>query len=295
MKVVWIIIALGLGVASLPLFWETPVRQTSLNIPIALSWSSDRVIAEGEAVERCETALRLARRGGQPSKFDVPASGPRAPLGAARTVRVTIAGKNSRDIDLDLIGWCRVWADGKTAIIRMIETTGKDFLASSYPISVRDAYLDHVKASRMQAVAEGFSGTITNRNDFPIKAVEVHCRIQAGAGVSETTTNIDRVIAAGGSTRVLVTRAASAQSASCRVVDFLRIGLAEQRLIEVFGMVGGQAALSRLRQDAIRVNASVEDLVEPYIELTKALASNKRTTPSRLDPRGAITNDAGIR
>ncbi len=271
-KVVWIIIALGLGVASLPLFWDTPVRQTSLNIPIALSWSSDKLIAEGEAIERCETALKLARRGGEPARFTVPSSGPRAPLGAARDVRVAIVGKNSRDIELDLVGWCRVWSDGKTAIVRMIETSGKDYLASSYPINVRDSYLERVKVSKMQIAVEGLTGTITNRNDFPIKAVVVSCRQSAEA--SEATTNVDRIIPAGGSARIVVPRAGS-QSPNCRAVDFMRVGTAELRLIEVFGASGGQAALARLRQDAIRVNASVEDLVEPYVELTRALASNR--------------------
>ena len=116
--------------------------------------------------------------------------------------------------------------------------------------------------------------TITNRNDFPIKAVEVSCR-QSAAGAGETTTNIDRIISAGGSTRIVVPRGSGANLSSCRAVDFMRVGSAELRLIEAFWGAGGQAALLRLRQDAIRVNASVEDLVEPYIELTRALASNR--------------------
>lgn len=273
-KVIWFIIVLGLGVASLPLFWDTPVRQTSLNIPITLSWSGDKLIAESEAAERCTTALKLARRDGQSTRSDVPASGPRAPLGPARTVKVEFAGKNSRDVDLNLVGWCRVWADGKTAIVRVTETSGKDYLASSYPIKVRDSYLERVKISKMQIAAEGLTGTIINRNDFPIKAIEVSCR-QSAAGSGEATTNIDRIIPAGGASRIVLPRGTGAQSPSCRAVDFMRVGSAELRLIEVFGTAGGQMALSRLRQDAIRVNASVEDLVEPYVELTRALASNR--------------------
>ena len=276
MKVIWIVIALGLGVASLSLVWDGPARQTTLSIPSALSWSGDKLIAEAEAVERCESALKLARRGGQPSGMNVPASGPRSPLGPARDVKVAFAGKNSRDVDLDLIGWCRVWSDGKTAIIRVIETEGKDFLASSYTVSVRDTYLERVRISKMQASPEGLSGTLTNRNDFPIKAIEANCHVQATAGMREVALNVDRIVPAGGSSRVLMPRMAGAQAANCRIVDFLRIGPAEHRLVEAFGPAGGQAAFSRLRQDAIRVNAAVDDLVEPYIELTRALASNRR-------------------
>src|SRR5262245_62146110 len=125
--------ALGLGVAVLPVIWVEPDRAS---ISLALSKSTDKPIAELAASARCEAALKLATSAGQIPQIDPTAADTRIPNNNVRAVKVAFSTKNSRGIDLAFVGWCEVWPDGRTEIVRFIETEGRDLLASSQPTGI---------------------------------------------------------------------------------------------------------------------------------------------------------------
>lgn len=276
MKVGWLLLGLGFGVLALPVFLGEV--QTA---PDALAYSpllpNDDQILESTARERCEAALSGGAPGGIVPEFTALAARSR-PLNGGRAVKVTFSAKNSRNIQLDFCGWCEVWADGRTEVVSVTEIAGRDFLASSQPPTIRSVYLQNVKTSKSQADARRFYTVVTNRNDFSIKDAEVTCRISYtdAARYDDKTVKIDRVVPAGGSTTFQLTRPSDAQTMTCRVADFLKVGSGEQRLIDAFGSAGGQSSYSRLRQDAIRVGVPVDILVAPYITIAKNLASNQR-------------------
>jgi hypothetical protein len=271
----WLLMALGLGVLALPaIFGESNSNPDAS----ALSQSVEMPIAESKAKQKCETALILASQSMAGLQFIPATTQSRSPGSSNRLVKIVFSEKNSRNIQLDFSGWCEVSPDGKAEIVSLIETAGRDFLASSQPTSVRDDYVQRVKIAGPRSGTQNSTGVITNRNDFPIRSIEVTCRIQYSGAYADddVTLKIGRVIPAGGSTKIQMPRAVSPQTVTCQTTDFLRVASAEQRLIEIFGSIDDRSSFARLRQDAIRIGVSVDTLVEPFITLAKALASSRR-------------------
>ncbi len=279
MRTGWVLLLLGFSVLTLPAFFGEvqPAPDASAASPLQPGDIQFAPISESMARRKCEEAVVRSAPGKVTPQFAPFTAGSR-PFDGGRAVKVAFSVKNSRDIELDFSGWCEVWAAGRTDLISVVETAGRDFLASSHPQDIRNTYLQKVKTSKSQADAKRFYTAITNRNEFSIKGAEVVCRINNVdlQHYDDKKLKLDRVIPGGGSTTFQLTRPADASSMTCRVTDFLRIGSDEQRLIDVFGPAGGQSSYSRLRQDAIRVGVSVDTLVEPFITFARTLASNQR-------------------
>jgi hypothetical protein len=272
----WLLLPLGFGVLALGAFRGEPDPAPDA-LAASLLQPSDSQISESTAQERCEAAIARAPPGGVTPQFSASAAGSRR-LDGGRSVKVKFSAKNPHNIDLDFRAWCVVWDDGRPEITSIIETAGRDFLASSHPPSVRNAYLQKVKASKSQGDARRFYTVITNRNEFSIKGAEVVCRINEADSdrYDDKKLKIERVIPGGGSTTFRLPRTSEKQSMMCRVTDFLKVGADEQRLIDAFGPAGGETSYARLQQDAMRVGVPVNTLVEPFITFARTLASNQR-------------------
>jgi hypothetical protein len=194
------------------------------------------------------------------------------------SVGIEFVAKNSQGIKLEYSSWCEISPDGTTSIVSLIERSGNDFLLSSQSPNMRNDYLQKVKLGKPQIEADRAFATISNRNEFSIRATEIVCRVglPASRRTNEKTIVIERIIRAGTWTSFLIPRAGGAESLTCRVKDFLKTGLIEQRLIDAFGLTAAQSSYSRLRQDAVRLGVPIESLVESYIALVKSSPSYLR-------------------
>ena len=147
MRAYWLLLPLGFGVLALAAFRGEPDPAADALAASPLQ-PSDSQISESAAREKCEAATVRAPPSGVSLQFSTSVTGSR-PLDGGRSVKVKFSAKNFHNVDLDFRGWCVVWNDGRTEITSIIETTGRDFLASSHPPSVRNAYLHRLRSRKI--------------------------------------------------------------------------------------------------------------------------------------------------